>query len=102
MCKRNLLNLDSNNAVLGSTVEELKICTVTSALDVGLVGTSGLEKINNGLCTLLGQLLVALGGTGLLVGVAVNCELGVTVNNVLGEILEVSFLTSAELSGATG
>ncbi len=99
VCKLNLLNLDSNNAVLSSTVEELNIGTVTSALDVGFVSTSGLEEIHNGLGALLGQLLIALGGTSLLVGVTVNCELGVTVNNVLGEILEVSFLTSAELSG---
>ena len=97
--KLNLLNLDRNNAVLLSTVEELNICTVTSALDVGLVGTCGLEEIHNGLCTLLGELLVALGGTGLLVGVAVDSELGVTVNNVLGEILQVSLLTGAEFSG---
>ena len=90
---KNLLDLHSNHAVLGSAVEQLDGSTVSNALDVGLVGISLLEEIHNGLYTLLGELLVALGGTGLLVGVTVDQELGVTVNYVVCEVLKVSFFT---------
>ena len=63
------------------------------ALDVLFLGTSVDEEVNHGLYTLLGELLIALCRTGLLVCVTIDCELGVTVNNSVGEVLEVSFLT---------
>ncbi len=82
-----------NYAVLSSAVEELYGCTVSSALDVLFLGTGLQEKVNHGLYTLLGELLVALCRTGLLVGITIDCELGVTVNNGICEVLEMSFLT---------
>ena len=91
-----LLNLDGNNAVLFSTVEELHGGTVTGGLDVLFLGTGLHEKVNNCLGTLLGQVLVALGGTGLFVGVTVDGQLGVFIHDVAGEVLEVS-LSRAEI-----
>ena len=74
---------------------------MSCALDVLFVGTCLLEEVNDSLNTLLGELLVALCGTGLLVSITIDDELGVLVDNVVGEVLEVSLFTCAEGSGTT-
>ena len=99
--RASLLDLDGNNPVLSCAVEELYGSTVSCALDVCLVGTCLGEEVNDSLNTLLGELLVALCGTGLLVSITIDNELGVTVDNVVGEVLEVSLFTCAEGSGTT-
>ena len=73
---------------------------MSCALDVFFSCACLLEEVNNSLYALLGELLVALCGTGLLVCVTVDGELGVLVDNVLGEVLEVSLFTCAEGSAA--
>ena len=100
MGKLNLLDLDSNDAVLGSAIEQLDGRTVGSGFDVAL-GSTGLgEEVNHGLDALLGEGLVVLGGTRLLVSVTVDGELGVTLHDIVGEELEVSLFTGGELGGA--
>ena len=96
----NLLDLDGNYAVLCCAVERLYGSTVSCSFDVFFCCACLLEEVNNSLYALLGELLVALCGTGLLVCVTVDGELGVLVDNVLGEVLEVSLFTSAEGSAA--
>ena len=93
LVRLNLLDLNGNYAVLSSAFEELNVCTVGGGLNVLFLGTSVEEEVNNGLYTLLGELLIALCRTGLLVCVTIDCELGVGVDNRVGEVLEVSFLT---------
>ena len=93
-----LLDLDGDHAVLGSGVERLYGSTVSSALDVFLRGTSLLEEVYHGLDALLGEGLIDLGGAGLLVGVAVDGQLGVGVDQVVGEVLQVSLSRAESLA----
>ena len=73
---------------------------MSSRFDVGLAGTCLLEEVYDSFDTLLGELLVALCGTGLLVCITVNLELGFCLDSIC-EVLEVSLFTSAEGSGTT-
>ena len=68
-------------------------------LDILFLGTSLGEETDHSLHALLGELLVATGGTGLLVSVTVDGELGVTIDHILGEVLEVSLFTGGDSGG---
>ena len=95
-----LLHLDDDAAVLGRGVEDVLGVTVGNGLDVGSGSTELVdEEVLHGLDALLGELLVATGGTGLLVGGTGEEELGVSIHNVAGEVLEVGLLTLGELGG---
>ena len=95
-----LLHLDDDAAVLGRGVEDVVAIAVGDGLDVAGSGTELVdEEVLHGLATLLGELLVDAGGTGLLVGGASQHESGVGIDHVVGEVLEVGLLTLGELGG---
>ena len=94
-----LLDLDGDDTVLGCAFERLDGCTVSCAGDVLFLGTGLLEEVYDCLNALLGELLVTLCGTSLLVSIAVDIELGVFLDDVLCEELEVSLFTSADGCG---
>lgn len=93
---RDLLNLDGDNTVVSSTVEELDLAAVSGTGDVLLLGTGLDEQVSDILDTLLGEVLIALLGTGLLVGITVDIELDIAVDNILVEVVEVSEFTLGE------
>ena len=95
-----LLHLDHDAAVLGRGVEDVLGVAVGHGLDVVAVGAELLEERLDSVDTLLGELLVALGGTRLLVGGTGEQELGGVVHDVVREVLEVSLLTLGDLGGA--
>ena len=82
---RELLHLDHDAAVLGRGVEDVLGVAVGHGLDVAAVGAKLLEESLDGVHTLLGELLVALGGAGLLVGGAGEQKFGGVVHGAVRE-----------------